>query len=743
MNIKFFDALEAGNIDFTPYIVVDNKDIFPKKIDTTVNDELIHLHCQYDNNIFEDIYFTKVKGQDAVIGKRVFNNGEQQINLVELGCNFTHLKFEGAAKDDYFYHNENPRIYERMTFPLDYNRTSDDASDSEYDVTAGNRWADPGVVTERIGRSPYQPFPAIHMGNYQSKKGIVHGTLAQDVFYHNYLVGHDDNGAYLKVYSSFKTIDYLEVAPNRILTDLWYIGVTRKADDIEEIFANYTSVLRKYLPANYGASYINRDNLVWGSWNDGIFFDVTEDIVLKEAKFLKENFPTVKWIQLDDGYAAERYTAHGLGVPYEGKEGIDYNKFPEGLRSYTDKIRNLGLRPAIWIGGFCNKQNKIYKEHPEWFCDYDFRVKSQSPLDVSKKEVREYMEHALDVLVSQYGFEGVKHDFWSYAFEESHHLLSNRDKSGYEHRDWWLKEMRKRIDADGYFQTGCDIVMGNPFLGKYFTNYRYGIDIGDGNWDYINTTFQWGAACFATHTGDLFVPNSDSIALFPNLTHIDAMFVLNYCMITRSMVEIAGKLSLTPNHERMSYLKKAACCVNNGEDVYFVNYDYRRPGRHVPNIFYLKSPQYSTIKENNAMAVRTVGLFNTFDEDKLDIKFTIADLKLDSNKKYRAFDLWTKEEYTIDENGALSFNLIPHESVALLIIEDKLALIDSNVEVKDIAKDDNSIEINFAYDYKNCELFFTKPVKGVKFNGNDIDAKVMGSIVNLNVQCDGIYQFIF
>ncbi len=56
-----------------------------------------------------------------------------------------------------------------------------------------------------------------------------------------------------------------------------------------------------------------------------------------------------------------------LGVPYEGDDGIDPVKFPHGLKYVTDKIREIGLRPAIWI-----------------------------------------MTHALDVLITDYGFEGVK-----------------------------------------------------------------------------------------------------------------------------------------------------------------------------------------------------------------------------------------------------------------------------------------------------------------------------------------------
>ena len=92
------------------------------------------------------------------------------------------------AENDYFYHVENPRIYDKMTIKLDTVRSADMVKDSGFDVQAGNRWADPGTVSERIGRSPYQPFPAIGLSNYAVKTGLVHGTLSQDVFYHNFIV---------------------------------------------------------------------------------------------------------------------------------------------------------------------------------------------------------------------------------------------------------------------------------------------------------------------------------------------------------------------------------------------------------------------------------------------------------------------------------------------------------------------------------------------------------------------------
>lgn len=133
---------------------------------------------------------------------------------------------------------------------------------SEFDVLANNRWSDPGVVSERINNSPYQPFPAILIGNYKSNVGLVHGTLSQKVFYHNYIVRHSSNGVQLNVLSSFKAIDHLEVESGRTLVDEWYFGKTEHADDYNRIFDNYTAVLRKKLPVLYGASDVNRHSLV-------------------------------------------------------------------------------------------------------------------------------------------------------------------------------------------------------------------------------------------------------------------------------------------------------------------------------------------------------------------------------------------------------------------------------------------------------------------------------------------------
>ena len=724
------DTLGFEGLKLTPYVRFHESDDFGRY--ELIEDEgSLKLVC--DSELYLD-EITISESENGFLAIRSFKNKTNEVQrLRELGLSIDGISFGKPSKRDYFYHTENPRIYEQMTFPVDYNRTANDASNSEFDVEAGNKWADPGVISERIGASPYQPFPAIIISNYDTNSGLVHGTLSQRVFFHNYLVSHSERGVKLEVFSSFKSVRFREVKPKETLVDEWYLGNTAKAHDIEKIFAKYSAELRKRLSKNYGATSINRDNVVWGSWNDGIFRDVSEDMLLREARALKENFPTLRWLQLDDGYSNSQKIAHGLAVPYEGDEGIDKNKFPNGLRHFTDELRKIGLRPAIWIGGCCPCDMKLAKEKPEWFCDFSERFKSTKALDVSLKDVQDYAKFAFDKLCVEYGFDAVKHDFWSYPFESSGDYLREKYASGYEHRSSWLQEIRKRIPADGYLQTGCDIVMGNPFLGEYFTNYRYGIDIGVGSWENIRTNFLWGVACFATHTGDLFVPNSDSIGLFPGLNDTDATFCINYIIITRSMVEIAGRFSeISKSNPRFKMLKKAVACPNNGDDVYLGRYDYRKAGRNTPDVIFIKTPHFSTEKGEH-LPVRTLALFNIENAPK-EISFKLSELDLEKGD-YVLTDVWSGEQISISDE--YSVTLKAHESrLFSLNKKTELEIFDANFKLGALKREDD--ELSFSVYYAcDAEITLSKTPKLITLDGEELEFSTNKGVVSFKITAPG------
>jgi hypothetical protein len=599
-----------------------------------------------------------------ILKRKIKNTTKGNLCLYPVKIKLTGLSFGGAPQDDYFYSNENARLFCTLTIPLDFHRAKDDDDKNKtFDLPIDRKWCDPGVIEGNIGSSPYQPFPAILLSNYASKMGVVCGTLSQDIFYHSFNVGHENDTAFLTIISGFKDIAYREVLPQEELEDILYIGTTENADDINVIFDGYVNLLRRYLSNNSGTSDINRHSLVWDSWNDGIFRDVSEEMLLKEACAVKKLFPTVEWFQLDDGYSSYceenvDLDQHGLGVAYEGEAGIDTTKFPNGLKGYTDKIKEIGLKPSIWIGGWCPVKTKIYQERPEWFFDYTYRIDFAQPLDVSKEEVRNYMCSALDKLIVEYGFEGVKHDFWSYAFEDRHDLLQSKNRSGYEWREWWHSELRKRLPEYGYLQTACDLSMGNPFIGKYFNNYRFGLDIQAGQWDRIKTTMFWGSSVLSTHTGDLFIPNSDSIGLLPGLSDDDFLFVVNWQIITRTLIEISGRFSQVDDHNpRLKVLQRAVQYLNNGENVYFAKYDYRKKGINLPEIIYIDSA-FDCPDES----YKTVAIFNDGEETKT-ISFTNHDIGLEEGVHFVEF-VWEDRSENL---STYSFALKPHQSILLKI----------------------------------------------------------------------------
>ena len=116
-----------------------------------------------------------------IVERYIINEGKDMVKLTELQAELT-LDF-GTPERDYFYANENARIYGSFTIPVDYDRENlNNPKNKKFVFQADTFWADPKVVGRRILASPYQPFPAILLSNYDTEKGVIIGSLSQEVF---------------------------------------------------------------------------------------------------------------------------------------------------------------------------------------------------------------------------------------------------------------------------------------------------------------------------------------------------------------------------------------------------------------------------------------------------------------------------------------------------------------------------------------------------------------------------------
>ncbi len=131
----------------------------------------------------------------------------------------------------------------------------------------------------------------------------------------------------------------------RLLIDL--------SDDAPPALERYAGALAREMRATVPSS----SPTGWCSWYY-YFWDVSEDEVLKNLRFLEANrgrLP-IECVQIDDGYQAN------IGDWTETNE-----RFPHGMAWLASEIRSAGFQPGIWLAPLMvGETSRLYKEHPSW-----------------------------------------------------------------------------------------------------------------------------------------------------------------------------------------------------------------------------------------------------------------------------------------------------------------------------------------------------------------------------------------
>lgn len=148
--------------------------------------------------------------------------------------------------------------------------------------------------------------------------------------------------------------------------------------------------------------------VLYNSW-EATEFKVTCNEQIKLAKKAKEI--GAELFVVDDGWFGERDCIdNGLGDWYVNEE-----KFPNGLKPLIDEVKGLDMKFGIWVEPeMVNPLASLYKEHPDWIYHYETRVsdtsRGQYVLNMTKKEVKEFVYQMLDNLLSSYEIDYIKWD---------------------------------------------------------------------------------------------------------------------------------------------------------------------------------------------------------------------------------------------------------------------------------------------------------------------------------------------
>ncbi len=222
----------------------------------------------------------------------------------------------------------------------------------------------------------------------------------------------------------------------------------------------------------------------WESWYNH-YNKIDQNLILEDLEALgkTENFIKLSYIdqnkpvvfQIDDGWQQAT-----------GQWEINAERFPDGLKSVTDKIRAQGYIPGLWIAPFiCDYRADFVQQHKDWL----LRDKNGRPVpagfnfawgarggkyqpakafnyfcwDLSRPEVIDFIDGLMEKLVNQWGFGYIKLDFLFAGMLDG--AFANGG-AAYEHYRKAMEVLTNRkISKDGnnVAYLGC----GMPFEASY------------------------------------------------------------------------------------------------------------------------------------------------------------------------------------------------------------------------------------------------------------------------------------
>ncbi|MCF7855496.1 MAG: alpha-galactosidase [Candidatus Pacebacteria bacterium] len=489
------------------------------------------------------------------------------------------------------------------------------------------------------GRSEDQPYPALFLASPSRNGGVVDAQFSQDRWYREVSVTGTENTTTFNYRAAMTTrgVSSVKIPPNTAIDgEMTWFQLTPHTD-LTRAFAPYNEALLSHYDFR-AVNSPNRNEYIWGSWNLGIWKDVSDDLVVENARIIKEHFPRVRWVQIDDGWSALPTAA--VAAPL--RNGADHEKFPRGLAAVAADVKDIGLRPALWCGMTLPKDNPLFFEHPEWLLqneDGSPHTTWKCVLDVSREDVREFLTRTYRRIIRDWGFEGIKLDFWSYGFEDHGMVYQNDDHTSLELRNWWLKTLRDLLPEDGYLQPGCNVCSISPFVARWVDNIRYGVDVGEGDdWQAAMDSATWLAAFSLCEPSRMWLPNSDAIGSMKRMDPARRRSWLSFCAVTGSALELGADLR---KEEPADWVDAQRILAGLQPNHAFKPLDFGAPdGPNPPTLWFSKGGVHDG---NDASYAGMFCAFNWNGDGASQTRVPFTELGL-SDTTYRVVNFWTEEE---------------------------------------------------------------------------------------------------
>lgn len=522
-----------------------------------------------------------------------------------------------------------------------------------------------------LGYGEDQPFTALYLTERKYEQGIVIGASSQNITLQCFKIAKDDGSTGESECSEFLIAHELPqagvftLAPGETLElDGTYYELLKNSHP-QNAFDNYVD----YLAAEFvfrGKETPLQKHAFYCSWNYGRFRDQYEDKLLETARFISEKLPNIKYFLMDDGYLHPlkidgKSFANFLNQFYPDPEAnVDREKFPDGIRHFSDELRKLGLRPGIWWSPQIYLKSQLALEHPEWLLHTVngdlYEIGDFGFLDMSVEPACEFIDKTLKILIQDWGMDAIKMDFWSQQFGAGEIRRFQPNHTAIQSRKILFDIIRKYLPDDGIFMTCVAVGMGNPFIGEWADTYRNSLDIGAGDWDEQIHCCEWSLATLSHSGRKTFLLNADGLG-FADVPISENIFRLTWGYITMGMLEIDGFLE-NLNEQKVASLRILSDRCDQGHKCFCPD-ENAFTGYPLPESLYVNFPESSSTYKQGIK--QSLALFNWTDEGKvISVKRSI----FGDTKETNAVDFWTGDKEVLRDEFITKV-LAPHSALLL------------------------------------------------------------------------------
>ncbi|MBQ8706524.1 MAG: alpha-galactosidase [Succinivibrionaceae bacterium] len=330
-------------------------------------------------------------------------------------------------------------------------------------------------MLSHIGGTASRP---VQLGRMNEQKDLrVLKNIASDAVGFNYMLVKIDSFWYLlgavsceRTYISFR----LKNCSVEVFWEMSGAGVAPRSEFSGEKICLLTSSDRQELLDRYGALVARshrprRSSPVsgWCSWY--AYYDkVTQQDVLENLDLMKNDWPELEYLQIDDGYQI-----------HMGDWMIPSDRFTGGLEALCEKIRAAGRKPGIWVAPFiASGDSLMFRQHPDWFVQGPrnrplaardvtyggWRDGAWYMPDFSVSEARDYISEVFSWFRHRLGIDYFKLDalFWGAIPGMK---FRRQGMTACEHFRLGMSAIRKAVGEDSYI-LGCNAPLW-PSLGLF------------------------------------------------------------------------------------------------------------------------------------------------------------------------------------------------------------------------------------------------------------------------------------